>query len=129
MILFEYIKLERTGCFGDCSIYKVKVDNKGSVVYFGINFVRKEGKYAWKVPQEVIDRLDKMIRDFNYRNFIFEPTGSHATCHPFCITTIKFTDGVIKTIDHDLGFFEYRKNLERFENKIDKLIDTDRVVR
>ena len=115
--------------FGTCLVYKVKVDNKGNVVYFGIRFVRKEGKYTWKVPQEVINKLDKLIVDFDYRNFIFEPTGSQATDCPSCITTIKFSDGMIKTVDHDLGFTEFRNNLERFENKIDKLIDADRVIR
>lgn len=129
MTIFEYIKLERTMCYGPCPIYKAKVDNIGNVEYYGIDFVRKEGKYTWKVPQEVLDELDKLIKNFNYRNFVFEPSGSWATDHPSCIITVKFIDGFVKTIDHDLGYFEYNKNLERFENKIDKLIDTDRVIK
>ncbi len=115
-------------CFGTCPVYKVKVNNKGFVIFLGIVGVRKKGRSTWKVPTEIIEKLNGLIEKLDFRNFIYNPQGSYATCHPSCITTIKFLDGLINTIDYDLGYFEY-KNLERFENRIDYLIDTDRVVR
>ncbi len=34
-IMFEYIKLQRTICFGTCPVYSVTVDNEGNVNYYG----------------------------------------------------------------------------------------------
>ena len=34
-IMFEYIKLQRTMCFGTCHVYSVTVDNEGNVNYYG----------------------------------------------------------------------------------------------
>ena len=34
-IMFEYIKLQRTMCFGTCPVYSVMVDNEGNVNYYG----------------------------------------------------------------------------------------------
>ena len=34
-IMFEYMKLQRTMCFGTCPVYSVMVDNEGNVNYYG----------------------------------------------------------------------------------------------
>lgn len=129
MLLFEYLKLERTMYYGTCPVYKVEVDNEGNVAYFGGSFVKKEEKHTWKISPEEINKLNKLINNFDYKNFIFKPKGLCATCSPSCITTIKFSDGLIKTVDHDLGYSEFKNNLEKFENKIDMIIGITRLIK
>jgi hypothetical protein len=48
------ITLERTSCFGTCPVYKVTMQDDGSVSYEGVQFVRVPGKRDWKIePADV----------------------------------------------------------------------------
>jgi hypothetical protein len=45
IIMFEYIKLQRTMCYGTCPVYSVTVDKEGNVNYYGEMFVYKRGEH------------------------------------------------------------------------------------
>jgi len=120
--MFEYIYLERTGCYGTCPIYIIKIFNNGAVKYFGSGFVEKLGKHTWTLSQNKIDKLENLLNEFNYKSFLYDPLFPSITCQASCITKVKFSDGTIKKIDHYLGIGEYKDTLEKFENRIDKII-------
>ncbi|HJX84325.1 MAG TPA: DUF6438 domain-containing protein [Candidatus Angelobacter sp.] len=48
------IKLERTGCFGNCPIYSITIDGSGKVTYLGERFVAKNG------PEVAVIRPDQV---------------------------------------------------------------------
>ncbi len=55
IIMFEYIKLQRTVCYGTCPVYSVIVDNEGNVSYHGEMFVYKSGEHHWKVSKKKVE--------------------------------------------------------------------------
>jgi hypothetical protein len=120
--MFEYITLERTACYGTCPVYKVVINKNGDVDYEGIAFVAIEGKRKWTLKPKKIEQLVKLIKEFDFKNFQYNPKGPCCTDLPFCITTVKFLDGTVKEIDHYLGYPEFRDSLEKFEDNIDRII-------
>lgn len=43
--MFDYIKMQRTMCYGNCPVYNVTVDKEGNVIYNGEMFVYKSGQH------------------------------------------------------------------------------------
>src|SRR5947209_8490280 len=41
--------LERTGCYGECPVYRLTVSSDGSVVYVGTRWVKTLGKKQYKI--------------------------------------------------------------------------------
>lgn len=72
-IMFEYMKLQRTMCFGTCPVYSVMVDNEGNVNYYGEMFVYKSGEHHWKISGKKVNQLNDLIEDFGFKSFIYEP--------------------------------------------------------
>ncbi|MGB7604538.1 MAG: DUF6438 domain-containing protein [Lutisporaceae bacterium] len=126
--MFEYIKLERTMCYGDCPVYEVTVDSKGNVEYIGDTFVYKIGQLNSKISNRKVKQLADKLYEFNYKSFVYEPGDLFATDHPSCITTVKYLNGEIKTVDHYLGHFLVDKKLSEFENSIDRILGTKKYV-
>jgi hypothetical protein len=58
------ILMTRTGCFGSCPVYHLKVQMDGQVEYSGNIYVRKEGPFTTAVPpsqvKRVVQRLDEI---------------------------------------------------------------------
>src|SRR4051812_32983901 len=48
----ERLALERQGCWGTCPAYRVEVDGRGAVSFYGRNFVDSAGAAAWRVAPE-----------------------------------------------------------------------------
>jgi len=101
--MFEYIKLQRTMCFGTCPVYSVMVDNEGNVNYSGEMFVYKSGEDHWQIPMKKVEQLNGLIEDFGFKSFIYEPGNEFITDQSSCITTIKYLDGESKEINHYYG--------------------------
>ena len=55
------ITLERTACFGICPVYKVTVQDDGSVSYEGWQYVRVPGKHDWKIEPSAVRALARDI--------------------------------------------------------------------
>ena len=65
-IKFKSITLERTGCFGNCPIYKVDITEDGNVFYMGERFVEEEGIHSWEIDSEAIELLNDSIKNFGF---------------------------------------------------------------
>lgn len=126
--MFEYIKLQRTMCYGTCLVYSVIVDKEGNVNYNGEMFVYKSGEHHWKISKKKVEQLNNLIEDFEFKSFIYEPEGGFITdCHS-CITTVKYSNGETKEIDHFYGHVLIDDSLTAFEKKIERIIGTKRYV-
>jgi hypothetical protein len=126
--MFEYIKLQRTMCFGTCPVYSVMVDNEGNVNYYGGMFVYKSGEYHWKISRRKVKQLNDLIEEFGFKSFIYKPGDEFITDQPSCITTIKYSNGETKEIDHYYGHVLIDDSLTAFEKKIERIIGTKRYV-
>jgi hypothetical protein len=126
--MFEYIKLQRTMCFGTCPVYSVAVDNKGNVNYYGEMFVYKSGEHHWKISKKKVKQLNDLIEEFGFKSFIYEPGDEFITDCPSCITTVKYSNGETKEIDHYYGHVLIDNSLTAFEKKIERIIGTKRYV-
>lgn len=126
--MFEYIKLQRTMCYGTCPVYSVTVDNEGNVNYYGEMFVYKSGEHHWKISKKKVEQLNDLIEDFGFKSFIYESGEEFITDQPSCITTVKYSDGQTKEIDHDYGNILVDDSLAAFEKKIDRIIGIKKYV-
>ena len=127
-IMFEYMKLQRTMCFGTCPVYSVMVDNEGNVNYYGEMFVYKSGEHHWKISGKKVNQLNDLIEDFGFKSFIYEPGYEFITDCPSCITTVKYSNGETKEIDHYYGHVSIDDSLTAFEKKIERIIGTKKYV-
>ena len=126
--MFEYIKLQRTMCYGTCPVYSVTVDNEGNVNYHGEMFVYKSGEQHWKISKKKVEQLNDLIEDFGFKSFIYEPGEEFITDQPSCITTVKYSNGKTKEIDHYYGHILMDDSLAIFEKKRDRIIRTKKHV-
>ena len=126
--MFEYIKLQRTMCFGTCPVYSVTVDKEGNVNYYGEMFVYKSGEHHWKISMRKVKQLNDLIEDFGFKSFIYEPGDEFITDQPSCITTIKYSDGETKEINHYYGHVLIDDSLTEFEKNIERIIGTKKYV-
>jgi len=127
-IMFEYIKLQRTMCFGTCPVYSVTVDKEGNVNYYGEMFVYKSGEHHWKILKKKVKQLNDLIDEFGFKSFIYEPGDEFITDCPSCITTVKYSNGETKEIDHYYGHVLIDDSLTAFKKKIERIIGTKRYV-
>ncbi|WP_242620455.1 DUF6438 domain-containing protein [Senegalia massiliensis] len=126
--MFDYIKIERTMCYGPCPVYSVTVDKNGNVNYYGEIFVYKTGEYKWKISKKKVEQLNKLINDFGFSSFEYNPDDKFATDQPSCITTVIYINGKKKEIDHYYGHFLIDDSLTKLENKIERIIGTKKYV-
>ena len=126
--MFEFIRLERTMCYGICPVYTVVVDNNGSINYSGEMYVYKSGEHQWKISKKKIEQLNDLIKSFGFKSFVYEPGKEFITDQPSCITTVKYPDDEIKEIYHYLGHVLLDENLILFEKRIERILGTKKYV-
>ena len=126
--MFEFIRLERTMCYGTCPVYSVQVDKYGNINYFGEAFVYKNGEHQWKISKKKVEQLNDLIENFGFKSFIYGPGKEFITDQPSCITTVKYPDGEIKEIDNYLGHILLDEDLILFEKRIERIRGTKKYV-
>jgi len=67
--LDDFISLDRTGCFGSCPIYQLKVFRDGSVQYFGRKFVDNEGIFKAQLNKQQVNDLFAKIDALIWEDF------------------------------------------------------------
>ena len=85
-ISFKTIKLERTGCYGPCPIYKVSIHHTGRVTYTGYLFVEKTGRHIWKINAATVNKLNKALQSADYFKIQKCERDLFYTDMPSCIT-------------------------------------------
>ncbi|SET17506.1 hypothetical protein SAMN05216389_106171 [Oceanobacillus limi] len=135
--MFKKIYLERSGCYGACPIYSVEVNRDGRLKWIGEMFVSYVGETSYQVSNKKLQKLERLLKEFDYRNYKKECGGLFATDQSNCITRVEFVDGFVKEIDHYLGEMDETpndakysmKNLEKFEQKLESIMGVRQLVR
>jgi hypothetical protein len=58
--------LERTGCYGECPVYRLTVSTDGSVVYVGTRWVKVTGRQEFKLTPAQVSELETAFERANF---------------------------------------------------------------
>ncbi len=115
----DWVKLDRSGCFGTCPVYNVTIYGNGIVKYEGIRHVEKIGMFIGRMDPAVFSKIVDEMNAVNfmkmkdvYDTFFSDLPGS--TIHLHMGTADK------KVIENG----EAPKELKAFQNYLDKISDS-----
>ncbi|HET7499679.1 MAG TPA: DUF6438 domain-containing protein [Kofleriaceae bacterium] len=118
--------LERTACFGACSIYKVTIYRDGVVEWKGKDFVDTIGPAVGQLRPGQLAQLDNLFRDNGYLELHDTYQAGHVTDRPWVHTSYSPSTGTIKRVAHYLGDRTAPPRLLRIEDGIDQIAVTGR---
>lgn len=117
------LSLERTGCFGTCPGYIVRIHGDGTVEYRGDESVDITGKHTYRIPVgkvaalvEDLRRADLWSMESSYRT----PVTDNATY----LLTLKLGDRVHEIEDYVGGQAGMPRAVSRFEDEMDRVART-----
>jgi len=58
--------LERTGCYGECPVYRLTVSGDGSVVYVGTRWVKVLGRQEYRLSEAQLAELERAFERANF---------------------------------------------------------------
>jgi hypothetical protein len=116
------ITMERTPCFGRCPVYRVSLNDSGTVVYEGRGFVRENGRHETTVRGGDVQALAKEIEDAGWFS-LRDNYPPDVTDHASVITTVTI-DGRTKRVEHNLGSRTAPATLEVLYARIDDVAGT-----
>lgn len=67
--LDDFVSLDRTGCFGTCPIYQIKIFRSGKVQYFGRKFVDNEGVFKAQMNKQQVNDFFAEVDALNWKSF------------------------------------------------------------
>lgn len=67
--LDDFVSLDRTGCFGTCPIYQIKIFRSGKVQYFGRKFVDNEGVFQAQMNKQQVNDFFTEVDALNWESF------------------------------------------------------------
>lgn len=117
------VKLERTGCMGECPVYNLMVYGDGTVIYEGYDNVEIRGMHIAHISRSKVNELIYEINKANF--FAFEPQYRLAATDLATITTLVRLGLRAKKVErYGKGPYE----LICLERKIDKVANSDQWV-
>ena len=122
------ITLERTPCHGFCPVYKLTIDDDGTVVYEGKDFVSTKDREETAISQDKVDQLVQEFKKIDYFSLNDEYTTRIITDAPSVITSITL-DGKTKTIEHYHGDFSAPEELTELEDRIDEIVNSEQWIK
>ena len=130
------ITLERTGCYGECPIYKVRISGSGLVRFDGEHFVKASGRHTARVRpaavRELVAAFEKagwfrIRRDFSQNTCSKQCRKGCVTDSPSVITSLTLR-GRTHQIRNYHGCLCSPRILWELERKVDEAAGTDRWV-
>ena len=63
---FQYLSIQKNGCFGECPMYKIELDSEQKLTLTGHRFFQYIGEYQSKLSDESMKRLQSKIQKCNW---------------------------------------------------------------
>jgi Domain of unknown function (DUF6438) len=118
--------LERTGCYGECPVYRLTVSTDGSVVYFGARWVKVLGRREYKLSQAQVSDLESA---FERANFMSLRDYDHVESTDDDWAHVSFLwGGRLKRVRHYHGDNAAPPALSVLEDELDRITDSGRFV-
>jgi len=65
----DHVSLTRSGCYGTCPVYQLKIMGNGDVVYFGRNFVEMLGVHTGKLDMNSTEMLFEKLNTYSWKKY------------------------------------------------------------
>lgn len=118
--------LERTGCYGECPVYRLTVNSDGSVVYVGTRYVKVSGRQVYKLTEAQQLELEAA---FTRANFAQLKDYDRVENTDDDWTLISFRRGAgLKRVRHYHGDNSAPAALTALEDEFDRIVDSGRLV-
>jgi hypothetical protein len=118
--------LERTGCYGECPVYRVTVSTDGSVVYVGTRWVKVLGRQEYKLSAA---QVSDIVSAFERANFATLRDYDHVESTDDDWAHVSFLwGGRLKRVRHYHGDNAAPPALSALEDELDRVTDTGRFV-
>lgn len=111
---FDYISLREMAIDSGVEAYNIKIYSNGKIEDFTNKNKYKKKKLDW----DIIKKLSKEVKDFNFRNFQLKNCEFFMTYQPSFKIEVKYADGYSNEV-----YYDYGSNYENTsgDNKIDIL--------
>jgi hypothetical protein len=118
--------LERTGCYGECPVYRLTVSNDGSVVYVGTRWVKVLGRQQYKLTDAQFSELQAafehagfmQLRDYD-RVENTDDDWSHLSYR---------RGSIVKRVRHYHGDNSAPAALSALEDEFDRIVGSGRFI-
>jgi uncharacterized protein DUF6438 len=118
--------LERTGCYGECPVYRLTVNTEGGVVYVGTRWVKVLGRRESRLSQAQLSDLESAFERANFmalRDYDHVETTDDDWAH------VSFQHGGrLKRVRHYRGDNAAPAALSALEDELDRITDSGRFV-
>lgn len=115
----ETITLERQPCFGFCPVYTLTIHGDGRVEFNGTDNVEISGEQTANIDPPDVQALADALIQGGYMEFEDSYMTQDVTDNPYVITSITFSDGTTKRIEHYYGDQSAPEELTALEELID----------
>lgn len=120
-----FASINKEACFGKCPVYSMKIYNNGSVLYYGKNFVEKEGSYSMQIDKKQLLSFVEKAKEINY----MEMDDSYDNKNVTDLPSIKSSIVIDKTRKSIKRRFGYPREILEFEQLFDDLLSSDKWVK
>jgi hypothetical protein len=118
--------LERTGCYGECPVYRLTLSTDGSVVYVGTRWVKVLGRHEYKLTDAQLAEVDTA---FARANFMMLHDYDHVESTDDDWAHVSFQHGgKTKRVRHYHGDTSAPPALSALEDELDRITDSGRFV-
>jgi hypothetical protein len=118
--------LERTGCFGECPVYRLTVESDGTVVYVGTRWVKVTGRQQYQLRQAQLAALQSA---FIHADFMHFHDYDHVEGTDDDWAHLSFQQGTtVKRVRHYHGDSSAPAALTALEDDFDRIVGSGRLI-
>ena len=118
--------LERTGCYGECPVYRLTVSSDGSVVYVGTRWVKVLGRQQYKLTDTQLSELQSAFEHATFmqmRDYDRVENTDDDWAH------VSYRRGnIVKRVRHYHGDNSAPAALSALEDEFDRIVDSGRFI-
>jgi hypothetical protein len=118
--------LERTGCYGECPVYRLTVSSDGSVVYVGTRWVKVLGRQQYKLSEAQLSELQAAFERASFmqmRDYDRVENTDDDWAH------VSYRRGnIVKHVRHYHGDNSAPAALSSLEDEFDRIVDSGRFI-
>lgn len=118
--------MERTGCYGECPVYRLTVNADGSVVYVGTRWVKVLGRQVYKISEAQLAELQAAFERANF-NQLHDYDKVESTDDDWAHISLRRGSG-FKRVRHYHGDNAAPPALGALEDEFDRIVDSGRLV-
>jgi hypothetical protein len=118
--------LERTGCYGECPVYRLTVNSDGSVVYVGTRWVKVLGRQVYKLSDAQMAELQAAFERASFYQ-LRDYDKVESTDDDWAHISYRRAGG-LKRVRHYHGDNAAPPALSTLEDDFDRIVDSGRLV-